>query len=190
MNSWIIIWIVLWGTVMGLPNYLYKRYKVTYYERCWQHTLFFILSLVILFIVYKNQFFSYFNGFSLSHILIIVGLFLLYFFIPAIYKNILYSRKEILRYQLPKFFEILFQQICFLGGLLTFGISPASFGILFFIVHIPVIFLLPKKFALFPIIASLLGGLLFAYLQSYGIFGFFISLFIHLLFWLVFHFLL
>ncbi len=190
MIQWISIWIILWGFVMGLPNYLYKKYKITYYQNWWQHALFFISFLIILFVVYQDQFFVYFNNFSSKNLLIIVGLFLLYFFIPATYKNTLYPKKEILYYQLPKFFEILFQQLCFLGGLLTFGVSPVTFGILFFVVHVPVIFLLPKKFALFPVVASLVGGLIFAYLQSYGISGFLVSFFIHLLFWLVFHYLL
>lgn len=190
MITWITIWIILWTTVMGLPNYLYKKYKITYYQNWWQHTLFFISFLTILFIVYQNQYSIYFNNFSLHNLLIILGLFLLYFFIPATYKNTVYNKKEILGYQLPKFFEILFQQLCFLGGLLTFGVSPIAFGILFFIVHVPVIFLLPKKFAVFPITASLVGGLIFAHLQSYGIYGFLISFSIHLLFWLVFHYLL
>lgn len=190
MITWIAVWIMLWGIVMGFPNYLYKKYKITYYKYWWQHTLFFLFFNVILFIFYQNPFSVYFNNFSIYNLLIILGLFLLYFFIPATYKNNVYTKKEILGYQLPKFFEILFQQLCFLGGLLTFGVSPITFGILFFVVHIPVIFLLPKKFALFPITASLAGGFIFAHLQSYGINGFLISLSIHLLFWLVFHYLL
>jgi hypothetical protein len=187
MATWIIIWIVFWFSVMGLPNYLFKKYKITYYENPWKHTLFFFFSIVMLFAVYQNVYAVYFNTFSSYHLLVVCCLFLVYLFVPVACHNEYYTKKELLGYQLPKFFEILFQQFCFLGGLLTFGVSPIMFGILFFVVHVPAIFLLPKKFALFPIIASLAGGLVFAYLQSYGISGFLIALSIHLLFWASFH---
>jgi len=175
MNIWIIIWLIFWFSIMGLPNYLFKKYKITYYQNSWQHTLFFIFSSIILFIVYQNYFSSYFNNFSLYYLLIILCLFLLWLFLPAIYKNDYYTKKERFGYQLPKFFEVLFQQFCFLAGLLTFGISPIAFGTLFFVVHIPMLFFAPKKFVFFISAGSLIGGLIFAYLQSYGIFGFLIT---------------
>jgi len=74
-----------------------------------------------------------------------------------------------------------------LGGLLTFRISLNLFGLVFFVVHIPSIFLLPKKFAFLTIICSFFGGFIFAYLQSQGILGFLIALFIHLSFWAILH---
>jgi hypothetical protein len=184
----IIIWLILWFGVMGLPNLLFKKYKITYHENSWSHTIFYFLSILVLFLVYKNPFYIYFSDLTLGFKLILLSLFVLWLVIPTIYKNDYYAnRMERFRYQLPKFFEILFQQFCFLGGLLTFEISPLSFGLVFFAVHIPVIFVIPKKFALFFTFGSLFGGLIFASLQSYGVNGFLLSLLIHLLFYIIFH---
>ncbi len=187
MITWIIIWLFFWISALGTTNYLFKNHNITYYEKSWQHTTFFIVLSLILFTVYQNQFFVYFKYFSLWHLMAILLLFILWLFVPTLYKNDYYAKKERFGYQLPKFFEILFQDICFLGGLLTFGISPAMFGLVFFVVHIPAVFLLPKKFALLPIFGSLFGGFIFAHLQIQGISGFLIALFIHLLFWATLH---
>lgn|SRR3989344_3923705 len=187
MNTWIIVWLFFWISALGLTNYFFKKHNITYYEKSWQHTIFFIVLSLTLFVVYQNQFFVYFKDLSLWHLMAVLFLFILWLFAPTLYKNDYYTRKERFGYQLPKFFEILFQDICFLGGLLTFGISPIMFGLVFFAVHIPAVFLLPKKFALLPITGSLFGGLIFAYLQSQGILGFLLTLFIHLLFWASLH---
>src|SRR3989338_1896685 len=85
MITWITIWIILWATVMGLPNYLYKKYKITYFQNWWQHTLFFISFLAILFVVYQNQYSVYFNNFSSNNLLIILGLLLVYYFLLFIF---------------------------------------------------------------------------------------------------------
>ena len=187
--SWIIIWLFFWVSALGITNYLFKKHKITYYEKSWQHTIFFIALSLIFFVVYQDQFFVYFSDLSLWHLIAVLALFIIWLFVPSLYKNDYYAKKERFGYQLPKFFEILFQDICFLGGLLTFGLSPVLFGLIFFVVHIPVVFLLPKKFALFPIFGSLFGGLIFAYLQSQGILGFLVALLIHLSFWSTLHYL-
>ncbi len=183
MNIWIIIWLVLWITVIGSPLLLFKKYKITFYEKSWQHTIFYILSLGLLYFVYKNPFYVYFQNLSLGYILIPICLFLLWFFMPFLYQKDFYTKQERARYQIPMFFNILFQQLCFLGGLLTFGISPTAFGLVFFIIHMPMIFFVPKKFALIAISGSLIGGILISYLQSLGFAGFLISFLVHLLFW-------
>ncbi len=188
MNMWIILWLFFWASGMGLPNYLFKRYKITYYEKSWQHSFFFIFLSIIVGIVYQEQFTTYFKDISFYQIATVIFLLTLWLFVPRLYFNDYYSKNERLRYQVPKFFEIFFQDICFLGGLLTFGVSPITFGLIFFLVHIPVLFFLPKKFALLPITGSLAGGIIFASLQSKGINGFLIALFIHLLFWSTIHF--
>lgn len=190
MITWIIIWLFFWTSALGITNYLFKKHGITYYEKSWQHTLFFIALCLILFAVYQNQFLVYFNNLSWYHFLTALLLFTLWLSAPNFYKNDYYAKKERFGYQLPKFFEILFQDICFLGGLLTFGISPTMFGLVFFLVHIPAVFLLPKKFALLPIFGSLFGGFIFAHLQIQGISGFLIALFIHLLFWATLHYVL
>ncbi|MFZ2523370.1 MAG: hypothetical protein WAW92_03200 [Minisyncoccia bacterium] len=190
MIAWIIIWLFFWVSGLGITNYLFKKHNITYYEKSWEHTLLFIVLSIILFIVYRNQFSVYFHNFSLPYLLTIILLFVLWLSVPTLYKNDYYTKKERFGYQLPKFFEILFQDICFLGGLLTFGISPIMFGLFFFVVHIPAVFLLPKKFALLPIFGSLFGGLIFAHFQSQGILGFLIALCIHLSFWAILHYVL
>lgn len=189
MNT-IIVWLIFWFGVLGIPNYLFKKRKITYYGSSLQHTLFFIFSILILFVVYRNHFYVYFSNLTLYSVITVIGMFALWVFVPSLYRSDYYTKKERLGYQVPKFFEIFFQQICFLGGLLTFGVSPITFGIVFFAVHVPIIFLIQEKFFFVPIGGSLLGGLVFAYLQSHGILGFLISLLTHLSFWLTFHFLL
>lgn len=187
MNTWIVIWLVFWVVVMGLPNYLFKKYKITYYENSWQHTVFYFFSLIILGAVYRDYFSQYFIELSLVQILATLGLFFVWVLIPAVYKNDYYTKSERFSYQLPKFFEILFQQLCFLAGLLTFGFAPVGFGLVFFAIHLPVMFLISKKFAYVFIVSSLLGGLIFSYLQSQGINGFLYSLSLHFLFYIAFH---
>lgn len=188
---WILTWLLFWFTVMGLPNYLFKKYKITYYENSWQHTLFFITSSVLLFWVYKSYLPSYFNEFNLTHLITTLVLFLFWIFVPFwIYKDDYYEKTERFNYQLPKFFDIIFQQLCILSGLLTFGVSPFVFGVMFFMVHVPILILIPKRFMLLPVFGSLVGGIIFAYLQSQGLSRILIALFIHLLFWLIAHYLL
>lgn len=187
MNTWIIIWFIFWTSTLGLPIFLFKKYKITYYEKSWQHTLFFMSALVILIIVYQKFFTVYFKGVSKYSILIVLFLFLMWLLIPATYQNDYYTKKERFNYQLPRFFDIFFQQLCFLGGLQTFGVSYLTFGLIFFAVHIPLVFFVPKKFAMVVVTLSLVGGLIFAYLQSRGVQGFIFSLSIHLSAWIVFH---
>ena len=190
MNIWIPIWLIFWFGVMGAPNHLFKKYGIAYYKYSWQHTIFFILATAILGFVYRSQFAVYFQSLPSYFLLVIALLFLLWIFVPFLYSKDYFTRKERFGYQLPKFFEILFLHLCFLGGLLTFGFSPIAFGLVFFAVHVPILFWLPKKFALMPVMGSLVGGVIFATLQSFGVSGFLVSLLIHLFFWSAFHFLL
>ncbi len=184
---YIITWLLFWFAGMGLPNYFFKKHKITYYENSWQHVAFFVLASVLLIVVYQNSFSLYFSDLLTFFGLAILGLFLAWLILPRLYKNDYYTKKERLQYQLPKFFEIVFQQLCFLGGLLTFGVTPLMFGLIFFVVHIPMFLVAPKKFAMVPIIASLFGGIIIAYLQSAGIWGLIASLSTHILFWVTFH---
>ncbi len=187
MITWITIWLVFWILVMGVKDFLFKKYKITYYENSWQHSLFFICSLFLLSIVYKNYFINYFDN---QYILVISSLIILFIFwliAPRFYKNDYFTKRERLLYAVPKFFEILFQQFAFLAGLLTFGLSPILFGLVFFAIHIPVLFFIPKKFALFFIGGSLFGGIIFAYLQSFGVNGFSLAVLIHFLSYICFH---
>lgn len=188
--NWVLIWLFFWVGALGVTNFLFKKHKVTYYENPWQHSVFYLAFSLLLIGVYQSQFSLYFDSLSLYHVLIVLLLFVGWLVVPAFYKNDYYSKKERLGYQVPKFFEVLFQDLCFLGGLLTFGVSPTMFGLVFFIVHIPAVFFLPKKLALLPVFSSLFGGLVFAHLQSQGIPGFLSVLFIHLLFWIVLHYVL
>jgi hypothetical protein len=172
---------------MGIPNYLFKKHKVTYYENPWQHTLFYALSIVALFVVYRSMLFTYFSSTSYGFIITILSIFILWLILPKFYKKDYFTRGERLRYQLPKFFEVLFQQVCILAGLLTFGMSPFIFGLIFFTIHIPSLFFIPKKFALFFTGGALFGGIIFSQLQYLGIQGFLLSTSIHLFFYIVFH---
>ncbi len=173
---------------MGLPLYLFKKQGITFHQRPWQHVTFYLLSLVTIGIVYKHSFFSYFNNFPSYYFLLILVPVLFWFIVPMIYRNDWFSKKERFNYQLSMFFNIVFQQFCFLGGLLTFGVSPLVFGFVFFIIHLPFVFFVQKKFAILVTVSSLAGGLIFAYLQSLGVYGFLVSLTVQLLFWSVLHF--
>jgi hypothetical protein len=187
MLTWLLIWLVLWFGVMGLPIYVFKKHGVTLYQKSYQHTVLYVAAILVLFAVYGHFYRLYFHNLSFYQTLIILTLCILWLWAPRAYKQDYYTKAERLRYQIPKFFDILFQQLCFLGGLLTFNISPLALGVLFFLVHLPGVFFLPKKFALFVSIGSLAGGLLFAYLQSQGVIGFLTALTIHLCFWIAFH---
>lgn len=115
---------------------------------------------------------------------------MLWIFIPRIYKNDYYTKKERLSYQLPKFSEVLFQQLCFLGGFLTCGVSPLIFGLGFFIVHLPLVFFIRHKFAFFTTTSSLIEGVVFAYLHFSGLMGFLIALCTHIFFYIFSHYML
>lgn len=184
---YIITWLAFWLVGMGLPNYFFKKYKITYFENPWKHTVFFALLSSLVCIFYKSYFLSYFQSIPSFFWLAVTLLFLMWLIVPNFYKDDYYTKKERLNYQLPKFFEIVFQQLCFLGGLLTFGVTPLVFGLIFFLVHIPMFFFVSKKFALVPITGSLFGGIVIAYLQSMGVLGLIASLLIHLLFWSTVH---
>lgn len=183
-----LIWLIFWIAGIGLPIYLFKKYQITFHQKSWQHTLFFIFLIILLFAVYQHPYSAYFNNLPSYSLPLIFFLFLL--FVSASYPNDYHTKQERFGYQLPKFFEIIFQQLCFLGGLLTFGVSPIIFGLIFFAVHTPFVFFVSKKFALFVTAGSLVGGVVFAYLQLLGVWGLMISLFVHLLFWHVFHYML
>jgi len=187
MITTIATWLAFWILVMGVKDYFFKKYKITYYQYSWQHTLFFIVSLVLLCFVYKNSFESYFQnqyGLVIPSILILLVSWLT---VPNFYKKDYFTRKERFAYGVPKFFEILFQQLGFLAGLLTFNLSPVLFGLVFFLMHLPVLFFISRTFALTFIGGSLVGGIIFAYLQSFGVKGFLLSVFIHFFFYVLFH---
>ncbi|MCR4329372.1 MAG: hypothetical protein NUV65_02395 [Candidatus Roizmanbacteria bacterium] len=187
MVFWIITWLAFWFGGMGLPIYLYEKYKITFYKYPWQHTLFYVFLLILLYVVYQQHFSVYFNNLSLSYISVVLVLFLLWILVPITYQNDYYTKHERQGYQLPKFFEILFQQVCFLGGLLTCGLAPTIFGLAFFAVHVPFFLFIRKKFALFTTSSSLIGGVIFAHLQSIGMVGFLIALSIHVFFYVSAH---
>ena len=188
MITWILIWLLFWIIGMGLPNYFFKKYKITYYEKPLLHTIWYLTGLLLLFFTYKNYLYTYFREISHEYFLILFGLLFIWLFIPKFYKKDYFTKIERFYYGIPKFFEILFQQIGFLAGLLTFGLKPHIFGLVFFLIHIPIAFFIPKKFALIFTVGSLLGGFIFSSLQIQGIKGFFIGLLIHLVFYIIFHF--
>lgn len=182
-----VTWLVFWFGGMGFPMYLYKKFRITFYRYSWQHALFYTFLLVMLYVVYWDYYSVYFNSVSIYHLSIVIVLFLVWIFIPILYQNDYYTKDERRAYQLPKFFEIVFQQLCFLGGLLTCGLSPIIFGLIFFAVHVPFFLYIRKMFALFFTAFSLFGGVIFAYLQSVGIAGFLIALYIHVAFYVLAH---
>ncbi|MDQ5954267.1 MAG: hypothetical protein QG583_195 [Patescibacteria group bacterium] len=184
--EWIIIWLVFWGAVMGGVNFLFKKYKITYYQYPWQHTLFFLFAIGTLCLVYKEYFINYFKDMPPYFIPVIFLLFISWIAIPRFYKNDYFIKTERTNYQVVKFFEILFQQLAFLGGLLTFGVAPFVFGLVFFLIHLPTALFIPKGVAVVFTSGSLIGGIIFSYLQSQGLWGFVLSLLVHITFYLVF----
>ncbi len=190
MVTWVIIWLAFWISVMGFPLYLFKKRNITQFGNCWPYTAFYIFSIFVLCLIYKNVLFNYFVSFSIYNFLIVLFLLVIWLLTPLVYQKDYYTKKERFGYQLPKFFDILFQQLCILGGLLTLGFSPIAFAALFFAVHAPGLFFLSKKFAMVVTTGSFLGGFIFASLQLLGIKGFITALTIHLVFWLIFHYLL
>ena len=48
---YIITWLLFWFAGMGLPNYFFKKHKITYYENSWQHVAFFVLASVLLIVM-------------------------------------------------------------------------------------------------------------------------------------------
>lgn len=190
MNIWIPIWFIFWIGVLGIPNYLFKKYKITFYKYPWQHVIFYTVALIALFFVYQEPLLYYFQNISLIFFFILFGILLLWLLVPKCYQKDYFNKKERLHYQIPKFFDVVFQQCGFLAGLLTFGVSPIYFGLIFFLTHLPLVFFIPKKYAFVFSFGSLFGGIAFSLLHIQGVYGFLFALFLHLFFYAGFHYIL
>ncbi|OGE81297.1 MAG: hypothetical protein A3H72_00490 [Candidatus Doudnabacteria bacterium RIFCSPLOWO2_02_FULL_48_8] len=106
MNPWIIIWPAFWITAIGLPLYLFKKHQITFHQKSWQHTLFFIFLSIALLFVYQNFFSIYFNNLSLYPLLAVACLFLLWLWALGTFPNDYYTKQERFGYQLSRFSKL------------------------------------------------------------------------------------
>ena len=181
------IWLILAALFWGLPTYLYGKGKITFIDRPLSHSAWFLLGIVVTILIFKTNFFIYFSGISTAFVVLFAAVSLAWLLSPYVYPHEHLSRLERAKYQPTKFLEILLQQVLFLAGLLILGENWILFGLLFFAVHLPFLFFLPFRIISVTASFSLPGGLLFAFLQSIGPFGFLASLSLHLLFYAGFH---
>lgn len=188
MFEQLIFWLVVWGIFLGLPQLAYKLKgnNFLYQNKPYLYTIWFLIGIIVSSIFYKKYLLNYFQD---NYTLLVIGILLIVvFYICIKTKNIHSSEKKEkynISFKIPKIFEILFQQVTFLGGLLTFNLNPIVYGLLFFLIHIPLVFLLPKRFSHSFIIGSLFGGIIFAFLQSWNMFGFLLTVFFHFTFYII-----
>lgn len=88
-----------------------------------------------------------------------------------------------------KFFELIFQQIIFLSLIITFNQNLPLFVISIFLIHLPLFFVLDKRYSFYFSISSIFGAVIFFLLITQIQNGIFLSLFAHLLFYMVSNFL-
>lgn len=173
---------------IGIPQLLYRVYgkSFLYQNKSCTYTGWFLMGNILTILYYKKYLINYFDNNYLLLCLGTVCIVLLYFFVKTKNVHDIESKSTYnLKFKVPKIFEISFQQITFLAGLLSFGISPLFYGILFFGIHIPLVFVLPKRFSYSFIGGSLFGGIIFAYLHTMGVFGFLLATLVHFLFYIL-----
>jgi hypothetical protein len=185
--SWMLTWLALWSLALGVPNLLFWLRGITYQKAPWSFTLFFLGMGAVTWEVYHSVFLSYIADWNVLHIATFIGVAAVWFISPWWYRRKDNDAVTRWQYQLPKFSELLFQQIVFLGGLLTFGVSPFRFAATFFVMHLVLMVLMEWRFASLFVAGSLVGGMTFAYLHLQGMYGFIVACLVHVLFYIAFH---
>lgn len=181
-----IIWILVWFIVMGVPNYLFGKGLTDYTKHTILHSLWFIFGCVVLYVSYKDYLLGYFADSITIQITSLVTLsFLWLFVVPVVIEkwDLYQDMTNRYRYNIVKVFEVLLQQLCLLSGYLAFDLPWYYFALIFFIIHTPVPYIIPKRLGFITMIASLPGGALFALLYSLSPIGFFLAFGLHLAFY-------
>jgi hypothetical protein len=187
MHFLLLIWLALATAFWGLPTYLYGTGRVTFIDRPVSHSAWFLLGIAITIATFNEKFVAYFADVSASFVLLILLVLAMWLLSPLLLPRDHLTFVERLKYQPTKFIEVFLQQVLFLAGLLIFNENWILFGLLFFAVHLPFFFFLPLRIISVTASASLPGGFLFAYLQSFGPIGFVASLGLHMLFYACFN---
>lgn len=190
--SYIILWLAMWFGIMGIPNYFFGIGRTNYYQQPIRNIVWYTAGISVLVYVFYSSLEKYFdpilNNFEsqLFFIAISIIFLVIWIVVPLFLHNDYYNNsRERTSYQMTKIFEILFQQLCFLSGFILFDLPWYIFGVIFFVIHLPVPLIIPRRLGIITAAASLPGGLIFALLHSYGPIGFLVATTIHCTFYLM-----
>lgn len=182
-----LVWLILWFGIMGLPNYFFGKGKTSYWEHPLRNIIWYSFGLLCIFLIYNDFLFAYFthNQNQIAFLIVCITTFIVWIIFPFfLHKDYYQNYNQRLRYQITKIFDITFQQMCLLSGFLLLDVAWYLFGIIFFLIHIPVPFIIPKRLGIITAAASLPGGIVFGYLISLGPIGFVCGVALHFAFYI------
>lgn len=164
MNG-IIVWIFVWFLSWSIFNYKFNWNKAkTYTQRYILTSLFFTISTIVSYYIFGTSI-------IISTRPIFIG-FIISMSFGVLLSNYYPFNKHIISgkyFLISLVFDILFQQIMVVSGILVLKNYFESnyldfyFGILFMLVHLPIIFLRWAQMRYFYLIATLFGGTIFSY---------------------------
>lgn len=178
----IVLWFFAWFSIWAIFN-VRLNWKILKAKKGkhWVISSFFLLSSIVVFLMFKALVFE-------STKLILLG-FILNFFMGIFFSNFYPYRKHIRNgrcFLISLSFDILMQQIMILAGVKMlsqyFGSNyrDAYFGLMFLSAHLPAIFFKWAKLRYLLIPSTLIGGVLFSYLiRSYTGTGILLSSLLH-----------
>ncbi len=188
---WFVIWFVGWGVFF----FVLLRFGVTYMHNIELTILYFLLFSALAFVSFKRYISLIVEPPTLASVVLLIGVFLvlyLGFYMPDPLRKILPWTEIQGIYFFTKIFELLFQQIMIVSLASFFHNSGVvklktllSFTFIFVSAHVPLLFFLPLSLAVFFIVFSIFGGLVFYSLIMRWRQGYIYSYSIHLLFYML-----
>jgi hypothetical protein len=183
----ILIWILIWYAAFAGYYLFFKKRNILYKNRPkliigWYA----LISLIGIFVFHTQLKLAVVNSTISSEVL---GLLIVATSLVVWYKALIgrgYVEREVSRnIFLSKTSEIIFQQVFvwalfgILQGVLLIINPVVLFTLVFFIIHIPLLLVIPWKKAMFFVAASLVGGVVFAICLLYVPSGYLLALAIH-----------
>lgn len=205
--SIILIWSAIWLISWSIWIFLLVKKDINYINAPLKTIFYFLALSIITFTLYYNNLYTFFSNLPLKlfpvyfvviYTLLTIGI---YYFSKKIfgkklltshYKKRVFTGMMDYRFLIAKSFDISFQQLFFLCLILSIKKTTSSFwiivlisGIIFGLVHIPLLKTKHNILSTYFVIFSFFAGFIFAFLMLFLPFGFIYSYFLHWSFYII-----
>lgn len=175
----LLLWAIGWGV-----SYLVLRrmFGLSYNENSFVISTWYLIITLISAYIYRNEIFNYFKnidntGWVMFVLIFIIGLIYYLGIAPKINNE---NINKFANMFLSKFSELIFQQIIFVLLIISLNNNPIYFMFFVFAIHLPLFFAMKKSYAKVYTFSSIVGSIVFFYFIVNFQNGIFLSLLIHL----------
>jgi hypothetical protein len=176
---WVAVWYLIWGIYNAYLRWVWEGLRDLKYV---PRGIYFFIAFIVIFVIYYNNLYVY-SGLLFISLILTNVLGLLLSTTKVYYDNFKKDRFFILFQS----FNILYQQTSLIALMLILkkylgeNYKDIYFGVTFFLIHTPLLFLPWAKLKYYIVIGCFFGGWLFSYLNFNYVYGLIYSFLIHYL---------